>query len=30
LRALVTELGIHESQGYELGQPQPLAHWLLR
>ena len=28
LRELVTALGIHESQGYELGQPQPLEYWL--
>lgn len=28
LRDLVTQLGIHESQGYELGQPQPLEYWL--
>ncbi len=28
LRQLVTQLGIDESQGYELGQPQPLEYWL--
>lgn len=28
LRDLVTQLGIHESQGYALGEPQPLEYWL--